>query len=241
MLSSIPATKTEEDKRELGELSEKVQLEDLYKEMKKNMVDKNFADKLKSINLLDNDIYTAFEAIRQDSKLDIETRKCVKVLDDEKNNIYKYYTVSQKKEGDPFIFENDTDLYDEAEAIMKDVLTNINIIEKIEKIQMSYKDKKERKEKTFTQFVGGSGLLPINTAKKIEFLKETNKTKEPLIRTFVRGSKTEDIKNFDIQFNINKDSKITINEKTQTINEQEYKTRLEDKENRLTLRFDDIE
>lgn len=241
MLSSIPANKTEENKRELGELSEKVQLEDLYKDMKKGMVDKEFADKLKNINLLDNDIYAAFEAIRQDSKLNIETRKCVRVLDDEKNGIYKYYRVDQKKEGDPFVFENDTDLYDEAKSIMNHILTNIDIIEKVEKTKMSYQDKRERKEKAFTQFVGGSGLLPINTAKKLEFLKETKKNKEPLIKTFIRGSKTEDIQKFDIQFNISKDTKITINEKKQTINGQEYKTRLEDKKDGLTLRFDDIE
>jgi hypothetical protein len=73
LLAKIPATKTEENERELGELSENVQLEDLYKDFKKQMVEKmkkekskdeTFEKKLKNINLLENDIYAAFVALR---------------------------------------------------------------------------------------------------------------------------------------------------------------------------------
>jgi hypothetical protein len=98
-------------------------------------------------------------------------------LDDETNGIYKYYKVDQKKEGDPFVFEDDTELYDETEEIMNGILENMNIIEKIENTELVYKDKKERVEKAFTQFVGGSGFLPLNTVDKINFLKQDDKNK----------------------------------------------------------------
>jgi hypothetical protein len=82
--------------------------------------------------------------------------------------------------------------------------------------------------------------LPLNTVDKINFLKQDDKNKWSLTKTFIRGSKTEDIKNFPVQFDIT-EKKITISENKQTINNQEYKTRLEDNDKGLKLRFDDIE
>lgn len=249
LLTKIPAKKTEENKRELGELSEDVQLEDLYKDFKKNMIekikkekneDKTFEEQLKSINLLDNDIYATFTALRWERGTTINQRETVRVLDDEKMGIYKYYKVEQKKEGEAFTFQDDTELYNETEEIMNGILDNIHTLTKIESTALVYKDKKEKVEKSFTQFVGGSGFLPLSTVEKINFLKEDEKDKGSLTKTFIWGSKTEDIKNFPVQFDIT-EKKISISEKRQTINNQEYKTRLEDREDNLKLRFDDIE
>lgn len=205
-----------------------MQLEDLYKDIKRDMISKELETKMKNIDLLDNDIYGAFVALRTESRLDITPRKTVRVLDDEKNGIYKYYKVEQKKEGDEFVFEEDKDLYEEAEDLLQEVIDNAETLSKIENTKLVYKDKKERVEKTFTQFVGGSGLLPIATADKVKFLQETGKKKTPLIKTFVRGSKTEDIKSFPVTFDVN-EKKISVSEKKQTINTQDYKTRLEEK------------
>ncbi len=154
--------------------------------------------------------------------------------------IYKYYKVEQKKEGEAFTFQDDTELYNETEEIMNGILDNIHTLTKIESTALVYKDKKEKVEKSFTQFVGGSGFLPLSTVDKINFLKEDKKDKGSLTKTFIWGSKTEDIKNFPVQFDIT-EKKITISEKRQTINNQEYKTRLEDNDKGLKLRFDDIE
>ena len=238
MLSSIPASKTEENKRKLGTLAEDVTTDNLYKYIKKTMMDKTMPSRLKNINILDQDISAAFAALRASrNKENLAAREVVKVLDNEKEGIYKYYRVDQKKDGDAFVFEDDKALYDEAETIMEEILENITTVEKIENAKLLYKDKKEKVEKPFTQFVGGSGLLPIDTKAKIAFLQNTEKTS--LTRKFIRGSKTEDIQNFDITFDI-KGTDISISENEHFINNQNYKTRLEDKDESLTLRFDDI-
>ncbi len=235
LITSILASKTETNEWKLGELSETPKPEDLFKYLKTGMK-KEFRDSIKDINIFENDMYTAFAALRtnENNKLNAP-RKIVRVLDDEKNGVYKYYKVNQNKDGEAFVFEEDDELYDESKRIMDKVLKNIDIIKKIETVDMEYKDKKEKKEKAFTQFVGGSGLLPIDTKAKIAFLQEKN----PLVRTFIRGKKTENIQSFPITFDI-KETKITANEKEQTINNQKYKTRLEDDGKKLTLRFDDI-
>lgn len=154
--------------------------------MKKTLFGKDMNQRLQNLNLLDNDVYGAFTAGLIKKEVQLSERKVVKVLDDEKNGIYKYYKVEQNNEGTPFIFEEDKKLYEDSTDIMNDILKNIDTMEKIENTKLLYKDKKEKVEKKFTQFVGGSGLLPIDTKAKVVFLQDTNKTKAPLTRTFVR-------------------------------------------------------
>ncbi len=240
LITSIPATKTEKNEWKLWTLTEDVNTNDLYKEMIKTIANKSITEKLKNINLLDNDLYTAFDTMIKKSKATLTWRNVVKVMDDEKNNIYKYYKIEQTNDGDPFIFIEDEELYEEAKKVMEILLENMSIIEKIENTQLWYKDKKEKVEKKFTQFVGWCWFLPIPTQNKIDFLWETEKTKTSLTKKFIWGSKTADIQEFDIIFEI-KGSDITTAENTQTINRQKYKTRLKEKEEWLTLRFDDIE
>lgn len=118
---------------------------------------------------------------------------------------------------------------------MNIILENIKTIEKIENTQLKYRDKKEKVNKSFTQFIGENGLLPITTADKIEFLKNTN-NKTTLTKEFIRGSTTADIKNFPVNFVVEK-NKITVQEKTQSINDKIYTTKLKEKDEKLTLRF----
>lgn len=232
LITEIPATKTDKNEWKLEALSQDVQIEDLYKDITKK-IDTDFGN----INILENDIFGAFSTLRETSKVSISARKTTRVLD--KEGIYKYYTVEQKKNWAPLVFETDEELYKESKRIMDIVLGNIKTIEKIENTQLKYKDKKEKVEKTFTQFVGGSGFLPIATADKIEFLKNT-KNKTILTKEFIRGSKTTDIETFPVNFIIEK-NKITVQEKTQTINDEKYTTKLKEEDKKLTLRFDDIE
>ena len=239
LLTEIPANKTEKNERNLEERKEDVKLDDLFKYLKTNM-DKALRGRIKNINILENDMYGAFVDLRTKSKVNIVQRNVVRVLDNEKNGICKYYKVNQKNEWEPFVFEDDDELYEEAQDIMNEILKNIDIIEKIENTKLSYQDKKEKIEKPFTQFVSGCWLLPIDTKTKIAFLQETDKIKTPLTKTFIWGFKTENIQNFPVIFNIT-DKKITVNEKEQTINTMKYKTRLEDSNKWLKLRFDDVE
>ena len=92
---------------------------------------KEFRDSIKDINIFENDMYTAFAALRtnENNKLNAP-RKIVRVLDDEKNGVYKYYKVNQNKDGEAFVFEEDDELYDESKRIMDKVLKNIDIIKK---------------------------------------------------------------------------------------------------------------
>ncbi len=239
LVSSIPATKTEKNEWKLGELNEDVKTEELFKDIKRTTIDKTMTEILANSNLLENDLYTAFDALRANSKVQLKASKVVKVLDDEKNGIYKYYNVNQYGDWSEFVFTDDIELYDEAKKIMNEVLTNVKIIEKIENIQLVYKDKKEKIEKSLTKFVWGNGLLPIDTEAKIKFLQETKKNKGTLTRVFIRWNKTDDIQRNDIVFGINNQT-VTTEAKTQMINIQKYKTRLEEKNGTLKLRFDDI-
>lgn len=232
LITEIPATKTEENEWKLETLSQDVQIEDLYKDLTKK-AKTNFRD----LNILENDVFGAFSELRETSKVTVSGRKTTRILD--KSGIYKYYTVEQKKNWEPFVFEADEELYKESERIMNIVLENIKTITKIENTQLKYRDKKEKVEKTFTQFVGWSGFLPIATADKIEFLKNTS-NKTTLTKEFIRGSKTADIEKFPVSFIIEK-NKITIQEKKQTINDEKYTTKLKEEDEKLTLRFDDIE
>jgi hypothetical protein len=200
-------------------------------------MNKKFNKNVKNLNLLDSDIFGAYSELREASKIQLDGRKVTRVLD--KGGNHKYYTIEQKKDGTPFVFELDNELYKESERIMHEILENLSILQQVEGTQLKYRDKKEKVEKSFTQFVGGSGMLPINTEEKIEFLKNTV-NKITLTKTFLRGSKTADIKNFPVNFIIQND-KISIKENTQTINEEKYKTKLKEKDGTLTLRFDDIE
>lgn len=240
LISRFPASKNEKNERKLGKLSETVNPEDLYKDLKKELFVKGMKEKLQNINILDNDIYAAFTAELQKENIQLEGREVVKVLDDEKNAINKYYIVKQKKDGEPMIFEDDKDLYDTARKVIEKILEKINILEKIENTQLKYMDKKEKVEKKLTQFVGGNGLLPIETVSKVEFLKNTENTKTMLTKKFIRGVEGEEEKTFDITYEI-KNTSITLSQKEQTINTQKYKIRLEDSEDGLKLRFDDIE
>lgn len=241
LLTSIPASKTDTNEWKLDTLSEDVKLDDLFKYLKKNTIDKDIWTRIKATNLLENDISTAFSNVRtKRNKVNISWREVVRVVDNEKDGIYTYYKVDQKKDGDPFAFEKDEELYTEAQTVMDGILENFVTIEKIENTKLSYKDKKEKIEKPFTQFVGWCALLPLTTISKTAFLEDTDTKKAPLTKTFIRGLKTDNIQTFAIQLNI-KNTKITANEKKQTINTIEYKTRLEEKDGALTLWFDDIE
>ncbi|MEI7919875.1 MAG: hypothetical protein WCH65_07055 [bacterium] len=240
LLSSIPASKTDKNEWKLGTLSENVQADQLYKYTKDKMMDKTVPERLRELNLLDQDLANAFGGLIKKQNISLDARPVVKVLDDEKKGIYKYYKVQQNDNGEPFAFEEDKELYEAANKCMNILLENIATLEKIENTKLMFRDKKEKVDKKFTQFVGGSGFLPIETDKKIAFLQETEKIKTPLTKTFIRGSKTDDIQKFDITFAI-KGNDISTKEKQQTINKQTYKTRLKQKDESLTLRFDDIE
>lgn len=228
LITQIPTTRTEKNEWKLETLAEDVQIEDLYKDITKKTTT-NFWN----LNIIDSDVFWAFNELRESSKINISARKVVRVLD--KSNIYKYYTVEQKKTWAPFVFELDQELYKESERIMNIILENIKTIEKIENTQLKYRDKKEKVNKSFTQFIGENGLLPITTAEKIEFLKNTN-NKTTLTKEFIRGSTTADIKNFPVNFVVEK-NKITVQEKTQSINDKIYTTKLKEKDEKLTLRF----
>jgi len=232
LITKIPATKTEENEWKLETLSQDVHIEDLYKDItKKTKMD------FRNINIFENDIFEAFSELRETSKVTVSARKTIRVLD--KTDVYKYYTVEQKKVWEPFVCEIDEELYKESERIMNIVLENIKTIDKIENTQLKYRDKKEKVEKNFSQWVGGSGFLPIATTDKIEFLKNT-KDKTTLTKECIRGSKTANIENFPVNFIIEK-NKITVKEKIQTINNEKYTTKLKEEDKKLTLRFDDIE
>lgn len=235
LITSIPVQKTNENLWKLEKLSENVQLDDLYKDLKKNSMEKDHETEWKKINLLDNDIYAAFIALWEKSKIKIEWRETTRVL--EKDGIYKYYTVNQKKDGDPLVFEEDTDLYDESQAIMKEILKNVEIIKKIETVTMMDREKNE----DFTKSLWWPGLKPIKTADKVEFLKDTDRKKMNLARTFIRWNKTEDnlVQQVDMQFTT-KGDKIDITRKPQIeINSKKYKTSLEDQNEELILWFDE--
>lgn len=240
LLSSIPASKTEKNEWKLGTLAENVQADELYKYTKNNMMNALKPERLRELNLLDQDLANAFGSLMEKQQILLESRPVVKVLEDEKKGIYKYYKVKQNDEGEAFAFEEDKELYQAANKCMNILLENITTLEKIENTKLMFRDKKEKVDKKFTQFVGGSGFLPIETAKKIAFLQETEKTKTPLTKTFIRGSKTDDIQRLDITFTI-KGNDISAKEKQQTISNQMYKTRLKQEDEGLTLRFDDIE
>lgn len=74
-----------------------MKLDDLFKYLKTNM-DKALRGRIKNINILENDMYGAFVDLRTKSKVNIVQRNVVRVLDNEKNGICKYYKVNQKNE-----------------------------------------------------------------------------------------------------------------------------------------------
>ena len=186
MISSIPASKTDAHEWKLEKpLSQKVDNADVYNYVK-TMLSDEVKEKLTKSNLLENDVYKAFDALLTKSGLELNKREVVKVLDKNKEGTpcYRYYKVDQKKDGDEFAFDDDDVLYEKAEDIMEDIIENINIVNKIESTQLGYQGKKS--VESFTPYVGTIGIKSIETQKKIDFLKQTDKKDTSLIRKVIR-------------------------------------------------------
>jgi len=72
-------------------------MEHLFQDMKTKMFTDTFTENLKDLNILENDVYTAFLTLRKESKINTDNRNAISVLFDEEEGIYKYYTAKQSR------------------------------------------------------------------------------------------------------------------------------------------------